>query len=520
MNRQLILVLALLNGILYCCVLPLWEGFDEPFHYAYVESISVDHRLLVLTRSRISREIRGSFDAVPLSRLLSEAMPGSLSFEEWSKLSETQKLARRARLTELTSAARSEPSKVVNYESQQTPLAYLIYAPFDWLLSTVSLPNRILVLRLLGTIAAAIFAFAALEQLADNVALTGAFRLVCLAVIFEGQMLWATMAHVGNDLLAVPLTIWFVTRLLMAARESTARNVFLVGCALAAGLLAKAYFLAFLPVTAIFLAGLLLSRRSSWQTVAAATAIVLLVDGPWYLRNVLLYGSLSGTQQSVAGIGVRQALAAVLHINWLKSAYEFSMWSLWTGNWSFLSFSKITIWLELLLILASLCAYLLFWRKITRPEVWLMAACASFACGLLYQTCVTWAHSNGISTHAEPWYGQGILAVLLVLGFRGLSQVGIAGRCIAIALSTISAWIAAMTYLVKLLPYYGSAVTRSNLRVMWSWWRSQPTLNLSTVVMVQPYIVYALLCVFLSLLGLVTVRLIGQLWTRVTAERS
>ena len=36
---------GILNGVLYGSLLPLWEGFDEPFHYAYVQALSTGKSL-------------------------------------------------------------------------------------------------------------------------------------------------------------------------------------------------------------------------------------------------------------------------------------------------------------------------------------------------------------------------------------------------------------------------------------------------------------------------------------------
>ncbi|MGE5644977.1 MAG: hypothetical protein ACM336_04210 [Acidobacteriota bacterium] len=31
---------AVLSAVLYSALLPLWEGFDEPFHFAYVQYVA------------------------------------------------------------------------------------------------------------------------------------------------------------------------------------------------------------------------------------------------------------------------------------------------------------------------------------------------------------------------------------------------------------------------------------------------------------------------------------------------
>ncbi|MBV8812401.1 MAG: glycosyltransferase family 39 protein, partial [Acidobacteriaceae bacterium] len=369
--RALLFAFALTNAVLYACILPLWEGFDEPFHYGYVQWISVEHRFPIMNRTRISSEIRKSFDFIPLSRFLSAAIPGSVSFEQWPELSDAEKQRRKAELNQIRPEFRGKESEVLNYEAQQAPLAYLALAPFDLLLRSIQIRWRILWLRLLAGIAATLAIFFALEKLSELLGARPAFAYAALACVFEVQMLWASVAHVGNDSLAVPLTVWFLTWLLVAAQKPTTRNVLILAGILAVGLLTKAYFLAFAPVTAILILQLFIQRKTSGGLALAAAALVLLVAGPWYARNLFLYRSLSGTQQSVAGIGPMQAVMAVPRINWPASILRFAHWSLWTGNWSFVSFSKATLDLELILLLTAAFLYVAGWRVLRPPQAWM-----------------------------------------------------------------------------------------------------------------------------------------------------
>ena len=152
--RRLVLVFALTNAALYACFLPLWEGFDEPFHYGYVECLSVHGRFPVFGRSKVSEEINASFLAVPLTRMVSGTIPGALSFEEWSRLVPDEKSKRLARLNSIGPDLRSVPSNIENYEAQQAPLAYIILAPFDVALARVTLRWRVLALRLILSVTA------------------------------------------------------------------------------------------------------------------------------------------------------------------------------------------------------------------------------------------------------------------------------------------------------------------------------------------------------------------------------
>jgi len=499
------------NGILYCCSLPLWEGFDEPFHYGYVETVGNLYTLPMMNRTHISEEIRRSLDAVPLSRLLSAGVPGAISFEEWARLTGEQKRSRRALSGQLTRAMQVRGDEIVNYEAQQAPLAYLAFAPLYRLLSGTSLTTRVLWLRIAATVIATFALFFGLERLAVTFGVPGVFRLLAIAVVFEEQMLWASLAHIGNDVVSIPLTVWCFTWLAVTAGNATARNVLVLSAIFAAGLLTKAYFLAFAPVLAGFAAWLILTRKISLKTAVAAALLVLAVDGPWYVRNIVLYHSLSGTQQSVVGIGWAQVLGAIPKIDWLRSVTDFAMWSLWTGNWSFLSFSKITLSMEVLLLVGTAGTYITPLRaRITSSECWVLLGCGAFAGALVYQTCVTWVHTHGESTHPEPWYGQGAIGVLVVLCCKGLSRSGVAGRGIGAALSLITAWILTMTYIAKLLPYYGAAVTRSNFRAIWSFWSSHPSRELGMVLPAPIPVIYFLLVSLLLLLVALTARLVTQ----------
>ena len=499
--RTIVLAFAIVNAALYACFLPLWEGFDEPFHYAYVESLSANHTFPVFGHSKVSAEIDSSLGDVPVSRFLSPATPGTPTFEQWFTLPAADKEARAVR--PINTALRTEASALNNYEAQQSPLAYVLLAPFDAALSHVDLRLRVLVLRLISAVAATLLLSFGLSKLCTLLRVSDVFAPAAMACIFGSQMLWATVAHIGNDSLAVPLTLLFLTCLGLAVHSNRASDLLILSALLAAGLLTKAYFLAFAPVFGAFL-GYWILRNRNYKAALIAVLIPLITAGPWYWHNHQLYGSFSGTQQAVAGIGFTQALQASTKIPWLTSAADFLRWSLWTGNWSFLSFSKATLNAELILAGVALAFYLARFRRITAPEWWCLAACACFVTALIYQTCVTYVHTHGESLFAEPWYWQGVVCFIWVIAFRGLLQGGIAGRVLAIATVVLSAWIAAITYVGKLFPMYGGGFEPATFHRVWAWWTAHPTLDLKLVALAPPPVLYALLLMLLALIAVQT----------------
>lgn len=510
LSSSLILLFAFANAILYSSLLPLWEGFDEPAHYAYIESLAVQKQLPIVNRAKVPQDIRASLELLPVSWLLHNSLPRSISFDDWFRLSPQERARRRAAAMQIPRKLASQTSDLSNYEAQQAPLAYCLLAPFDLVLSRLPLPLRILTLRFLAAMASSALLLYAAQLLLEALSVTGVFRLAALACIFESQMLWASIAHVGNDFLSIPLATLFLAFLARSARENSAKNVFALAAVMAAGLCTKAYFLAFVPVAFAFLLIGLWRRRLNPRTAVVPLWIVLLAV-PWYIRNFLLYRSLSGTQESIAGIGFAAARRAFPHINWIASTIDLFHWGLWTGNWSFVSYSKITLDIELLLLASAIVLLFVRFRKIVPAEWWLLIACFVFYLGLIYQTCITWAATNGRSQHAEPWYVQCIFPCIWALVFLAFERSGALGRVLALVTVLVSAWIAASTYLVKLLPLYGGFSGRSTLTSIAHWWARLPVEMLSTTVLGPLALLFVSLCLFLVLLIALNARILRQL---------
>ncbi len=501
-TRIAIFLYAVVAVALYACALPLWEGWDEPFHYGYVESLAVWHQIPVLNQATLSQEITDSLTLTPLPRFLAQAVHGSISFEDWHKQTAAQRSAMRARLIQLAPELRFQRGPNPNYEAQQTPLAYLLLAPADIVLGGLQLLPRILVLRLVeGTVSVTLLFFA-LTQLARALALTNAYRDALLFCALSIQVVWAAIGHVGNDALAIPLTVWFFALLMQR------RKLLWLALVLAAGLLTKAYFLSFAPVFLVACVHRWREGDTSWRRVTVAWLVVIAAAAPWYARNLQLYKSFSGTQESVSGIGVRQALTAVPHIHWFRSLLIFFRSSLWTGDWSFVAYSRGTLAVEQLLLLAGFVLYCSRIQRMRAAEWLLWTGCGCFGLGLFYQTCVTWVHTHGEATTPEPWYWQGVAMCLFALLFAGFERAPRLGQFFAAGMCAVTAWIAFSTFWVKMLPGYGGGIGRATVGVVVAWWTAQPARDLHDAALAAPSIIFPLLICFTGLLLLVAAQLL------------
>src|SRR5215472_11050877 len=79
--RGFILMFGLVNASLYAALLPLWEGFDEAFHYGYIESLWQTHQLPALGRTLVPIDVFRSFHLAPVSHIVNRWFPETISFE-------------------------------------------------------------------------------------------------------------------------------------------------------------------------------------------------------------------------------------------------------------------------------------------------------------------------------------------------------------------------------------------------------------------------------------------------------
>jgi hypothetical protein len=461
--RILLIAYALVNAVLYSLLLPLWEGFDEPFHFAYVQQLANGQGWPDARTARLSREVAASLLLAPASQAVKQNLPQVISYSEYFSWPAAKRLDLRRQLDAIPEEFRWHASEdSLNYEAQQSPLAYILLAFPERLLASVSLPVRVAWLRVMAAVAGALLLFSGAERLfaqlniGDPYKIGQPYKNAGLFCLLSCQMTWATLAHVGNDWLAVPIAVWMLVALNLLGSSLSLRTAALASVVLAAGLVTKAYFLAFVPL----LLGLCAWRRR-WRELAIASLILCALAGPWYTRNLVRYGVLSGTQESRAGIGLPAVLAAAPALNWPTVIWSNLRGALWTGNNTFSSFSVST----LNLILGVSLLALLLWAA-TRHESaeWITVSfCAMFALALGYQTVVTHIHTHGMANGPSAWYMQVFSAPLLGLALLGASRRPRIGRWVAALLVLLFGYVLAATYAVKLIPLYGGYDARTSL---------------------------------------------------------
>lgn len=464
--RLALLLFGVMNAILYVGLTPLWEGFDEPFHYAYVQQLWNTRSLPVQKRTCLPEEVWQSFPLAPASHVVKRNLPMVTTFDDYFRLTETERRDRRYQLEQLDPKLAWVDSGCLNYESQQAPLAYVLLAPVNALWERAPLPARLFRLRLVCALISCLATGLLVLRIANLLALPELHQLTAIFLVYASQMFYVTTAHVANDWLAVPLFLLVLHSGMSLSLNPRPAALWTLALALAAGLLTKAYFLAMLPFAFGVVIWCCLDRRLAWQKAGWFAILSLAPAIPWYVRNLLLYSDLSGQQETLGGAPLGGLLKAAMHLPWWRSITTTARTSLWEGNSSATTFGATTIWLMWAVLLAAACLYIFqtFPSHLPKTEAVLIAGLGCYTVGLAYSTVLLFYSTNGAGITTAPWYVQLLEPPGLCLLLVGIVRGGETGRRAAHWLRLVLLWlwtyVICATYVAKLIPLYGGYAGR------------------------------------------------------------
>lgn len=426
--------LFLVRGAFYSTMLPLWEGWDEYAHFAWLQHW-IDRGALPRASDPISREIERSMQLAPLPYELGWIGSPFLTHEQWWALSPADRSKRTRQLRSISPELVREPSAYPFrfYEAQQPPLYYWLASIPSLFVRSRPIASRVLLIRLFGI---AIVSLAIpLTWLAARPLLGEPLALCSAAFLAVAPGLMIDVSRVANDVLTLPL-VALLTLLLI--RRS--RNWMLVGIVLGAGLLAKSDLLALIPAVAICW------TWKEWRRLGLALLAAAAIAGWWYGRNLAFGHSFTGWMDEASFAAL---LAAVPRVNWLAAAQVSAKTFLWFGAWSFLS---LKTWIYLTLEALGLIAVIGWFRSgIAALRVPLVLA----ICFTAAMVCATLGiYATARVANAPGWYLWAAacpLAILFCGGARRLSIVLIA----AFALVDLYGVNAVM------MPYYAGLIARN-----------------------------------------------------------
>jgi 4-amino-4-deoxy-L-arabinose transferase-like glycosyltransferase len=465
----------IVRGTFYSAVLPIWEGYDEPFHFAYFQQLEFD-RKIPHPDTPISREVQESLHLLPLPWILAQShLPSPLySHEQYWRLPPAKRLElEQAFQTIPQSWARERGSEtIVNYEAKQMPLYYLLLFPVFHVSNGLALSSQIFLLRSFSVLLASLVVPLG-YLIAKSTLKRNTFALGIVVLITALPELMIDLARVGNESLAlVVCTLMLYAAVRTAEAAEQFKYFHLLAVALGIGLLTKGYFLTAVPV--FFLIAIWSwwrwpneRKRVLFHTVFAIIVLIA-IAGPWYWRVHAETGSWSGESYEITlrSMPKLQLLGQALHVNWVSGVVSILLSHIWFGAWSFLKFSRpLYLLFGLIIFAAVLGMCLLFGSLRNRPASQFESSDRSklavlllfylfFWAGLMYDTLIIYA-ASGVSA-SNGWYMYSLVVAEVILLYVGLTAV-VPARCRPMIIPGLTAFFVLLDLWgmhLLLIPYY------------------------------------------------------------------
>jgi len=487
-KRALLFLLAafVIRGLWYSAMMPVWEGYDEPYHFAYLQHVAAGEKLPPATDG-VSLEVQHSLHLLPLAWELSlQGLPQPLiTYDSFWQLPAKDRDILTSGVRQLSPQEWSQPAteSIPNYEFQQAPLYYWLFSiPMRWM-ATATLLSRVMALRMLSVMLASVVVPLA-YRIARQVFGEERKALGVTALLVLLPELMVNLARVGNESPALVLmTIALIYALRVVEKPESWSAWIALGLTLGLGLLAKAYFLVTLPAL-LLIAGYLvwtsratpeMKRRGIGITLrcCAASGIILAIAGRWYWRVHAVTGSWSGiiALPGLRNITFAEKLAAIPHVNWRGGAISVLLSHIWFGGWSFLRLPVgwyILAAVPITIAVVGVVVRLVRGTRGSLPDshdsqvVVLAAFYACFLAGLAYHVLITFL-SLGISA-STGWYLYCVVVAEIVLLVWGL-EAFFPAKFVVLLLCVGAAVLDLYGMHALMLPYYVGLSAHAGQRV-------------------------------------------------------
>lgn len=316
-----LIAFAFLRGVLWGMTFPSFFGPDEDYHFLYAEYVTTQHALPDPDKYLYPREypqlaIAMNYDAYGL---------GQPAFKGDPKAS-VRKLDR-APESWREPFERGRGVGVVH-----PPLYHAFAAGVNASLGEASVFTRYNAVKWLTAAFGALAVWGA-WLLAAQVFRQEPLRLLTGFLVAAQPMVSLLSGIVNHDALLIALfTIALAFMMFVLRTPPNRRQGAWLGGAVALTLLVKGTALALLPLAGLAFLGQALAYRAAWREAARSAAVALgvvaLLAGWWYVRSLVVYGSLTGaTGTDAAGAPVEATLGD--YWNWVKEWTGFTYRTYW-----------------------------------------------------------------------------------------------------------------------------------------------------------------------------------------------
>ena len=445
----LLLAAAALIGLAHVAFLPPWEGFDETAHWSYIQELADTGHPPRYGVDGLSRD--------------TDAYRGPMPYRGAAPFDQTGRLTFRAYHAAGAPVLQGGPSRYAsnaadNWQAQHPPLYYALMVPVYRATRGLGWVDGLFALRLASyALAFAGFACGVLATTRVSQRFGPWAAPILAAWPFLFPQFFPEFARLGNDSLCLLCAgVAWAALVGLLSEEDGWGSAVVLGVALGAGLLAKAFFL---PIGAG--AGILLlarwwtgGRRPDWigQAVLAG-AVALAIGGWWYIEKRLETGSLTGSDEFIRlnrGGGLRLMAENFSAAELVRGLLVLPGTFLWAGSWSLARLPEVGLAGPALLLLVSGADYVRTLARGAGLLAWAPVALAGpMAAGLVYHVLVWMA---GTSAVTPGWYFHILAAPLGLAVAIGWSRPRTLG-----ALTAATAAYAAAAWAFQLSMFSGGA---------------------------------------------------------------
>jgi hypothetical protein len=339
-----------LQGAFHAIVAPMWDGFDEPGHLAYILFIDDHGRPPGFDEPSFAQFFLDANRQLPSTVGL-----GAPTFVEWRNMPPAERERNRAILDQLS----RDPNRYRvymsgNYERQQGPVFYYLAAIPGFVLRHLTLPKLVVAMRLFCVLLASTavpISAAALLLIGGQSALAIGLPLVALApnTIFAFD-------RISNESLVLPLMAAITYALIAVAMNRSMRDFWLLGILTSIGIWTR---LTIVSVLAGVLIAVLISRTRSWRCWLAALGLPIVALAILLAWNQAASGHMSGVieRTTVSATTIDDIEKALARLRGLPVARELVKNHLWSGGWAFLKppdalYAAVVIGIAALIVIA------------------------------------------------------------------------------------------------------------------------------------------------------------------------
>ena len=317
MKRALALVLAvqIALGVLYASVTPIFEASDELWHYAVVREITANGRLPVQDPA-IAAPWAQEGSQPPLYYALAAWLTGRIDAADTAAMIVPNPLAK------VGIPLAADNKNMVAHPPGQSPLQG-------------GATSAVFLIRLFSILLGTATAYVTFRLAAALYPTQPSIALLAAAIVAFNPMVLFINASVNNDNLLMLLSaaaLWLMVRAVQTEPASLrARQTLLLGVVLGLASLTKVSGALLLPIAALAVT-FMAWRERSWRAWLLHGSILVVtvaaIAGWWYLRNLRLYGELTGIARMVEIAGARPAGFGLADLRGEWRSFWYSFWGL------------------------------------------------------------------------------------------------------------------------------------------------------------------------------------------------